>query len=247
MLKFASTLLTVSFLLLLCTQAVFSQIESDGEKISKKVKPQTEVDNFETELYVGMTPSFSSRVLQPNDGLFGKPLGERENEVGKWISSYGLGVRSALGENVGFEFGVGFNREKEFYSFEDVDTSYMYTSTYNYLNFPLKVSFFTPGRLSFYGAAGIAPKVFFQQKKEITFNNGTGFDTNEEEIIKDGFNTMMIDVVANAGIRYNATDIWGVYLLPEFRYQLNSSYDNQAPFKRNPYAFGIQFGLQFSL
>lgn len=247
MLKFSFSLITLLASTLFITSISFSQIESDGDKISKKIKKEVVGPSSTTQLFIGMTPSYTFRTLEPNDGLFGKPVGEREFEEGKWVTSFNMGVRSALTDNIGFEFGIGFNREREFYLFEDVDTMYQYTSTYNYLNFPLKLSFSTPGRISFYSAAGIAPKVFFNQKQEITFNNGTGFEETEERIIKDGFNTMLIDVIVNAGIRLNATESWGAYILPEFRYQLNNTYDKQAPLKRHPYAIGIQFGLEFSL
>jgi hypothetical protein len=245
----------VFLLLILINSAAFTQIISNNEK-SDEVKKETEIepkkkpsDKNGVEIYVGFNPAYTYRTLSENEGFFGEPLGERENEIGEWISSYEVGIRNELGGNFQLQLGVGFAQNRESYSFDSnaQDSVFRYVNTYRHISFPIRVNYVYGDAIALYGAIGVMPKAFLSLQ-----NIETTLDINNQEndlttIDKDGFNFIVLDVMATLGTKIEFNENYGIFAAVEARQQLTNTYANQSPYIRRPYALGFSFGIQVYL
>ena len=137
------------------------EVDSTEVQVNRKGKV---VEKSGDELYFGITPGYSFRSLEENPSLFGKPLGERENEFGGWFYSFHLGYRTNLHKFVVLDIGFDFSRNGEFYETSG-DSVYSYKNTYNYIGIPLKIGFQYGDKLKLHVAGGFVPKMFLNQTK----------------------------------------------------------------------------------
>lgn len=251
--------ITVVFALLTST-TLLSQIitkeEPKKEEIEKKEliekadeKPPRELDN-QTSVYFNTNWSVTSRNLSENEGLFAEEIGKRADEVNANFWSFGIGIRADLKKNLRFSTGLGLVRNGEKYSFVGADSSFNYTTTYNYISMPLILDFVFGNDLKFSFGAGLMPQMMLNYKQEQTWVNSV--NTKGENTIKlkgtdQNFNPFIISAVVNAGVQYKYGKYWSLYFMPEARFQLPSTYSKNYPYVQKAVAIGFNLGLAYQL
>jgi hypothetical protein len=228
-----------------------AQIISDDSKpteekeVKEEVKKSKEKSGFE--LYFGASPSYTFRTLETNDNIFGKELGQKENEKAAWTTSFAAGIRSQVNKNIIFELGVGYSSNRETYDFTETDSVYRYTNTYRHISFPIRIAYTYGEDISFYGGIGVMPKAFLSLKREVTTLDVSDNESTEELIIKDKYNFFVIDAMATIGTRIKLNPNYGIFAMLEGRRQLTNNYNEQGPYIRKPYALGFNLGIQIYL
>lgn len=237
----------------------FAQIELGGEGSSTEEKTKKAEKKEEkkidllldheptTEIFGGANWSVSNRKLIENPSIFGDSLGIRANEVALNTWSFGIGLRNRINQYLMWEGGIAYLRNGESYSFEDIDSSYSYQSTYTYVGMPLKLYFTYGNKVRLQVGGGLIPQMFVNFKQSSNWTNAQDESDSEEIKTKIGYNSFVVSAVANIGISYRFENNWGVYLMPEYRYQLGSSYLKTNKFKHYGSALGVSFGLSKSL
>lgn len=240
-------LVLISFLLF--GTLSYSQIEVTEKPKKKKVK-EVAPDNTEpstTEVYFLTNWSRTNRDLKENSGLFGDSLGNRADEefLDRW--SYALGIRNRLNKHLGWEGGIAFIRNGESYLFEDTDTMYQYATTYSYIGMPLKMNYLLGEDVQFIASAGIIPQLFVNYKREIEWEDSVNHRDKETVKTNAGYNSFVLSAVFNTGVKLTYAEKWSLLVLPEYRIQLNSSYEKTDSYIHKARAFGVSFGLSLAL
>lgn len=234
---------------LLVSYSISAQIVTDGDNSKNNETQPKPNEKSGIEIYAGLSPSYTFRTLTENEGIFGKPLGERENEIGEWISSFEVGIRNDLTSNLQLQIGLGFTRNRESYSFESTETDsiYRYVNTYRHISFPIRLSYEYGEEIAFFGGIGLMPKAFLSMKKVETVIDINNQENDVTTIEREGFNFFVVDAIANMGTKIQFNENYGIYATVEARRQLSNNYDNQSPYIRKPYALGFNLGVQVYL
>ena len=234
--------------LVLLNYTVNAQIE-----ITEKEEPEikeimiTPVKVSNNEIYFVSNWSNTNRSLSVNEGLFADSLGDRANEVNLNTWSFGLGLRNRLHKHFGWEGGIWFLRNGESYNFEDTDTAYMYNTTYSYIGMPVKASFLYGEDIQLIASAGVIPQMFMRYKQDIEYTDSQNTTTKESVKTNSGYNSFVMSAVFNVGGKVKFGNRWSLIVLPEYRLQLNSSYQKTDSYIHKGRAFGVTFGLTMSL
>lgn len=247
-------ILILSFFFISLTS--FGQIQVGGdvkeEKPEKKEKPVKQVEEKKsddaTEVFFGANWSKTNRRLETNKNIFGDTIGARSNEIGIGAWSVGLGIRTKLNKFLLFEGGISYLQNGETYNFQGTDTSHSYTNKYSFIGMPLKLYYYYEVKdFRFQIGIGGIPQMSLKFKQNSTTVDTEGTETSESIETKVGMNSFVISAVANVLIQYEFMPTWGIYVSPEYRTQLNSSYLTSDKFKHYGNAFGVSFGLVKSL
>lgn len=234
----------------LLAQIITKDMDQEDQKEAKEEEIiEAPIEKSGIEIYAGFSPSFTYRTLNENEGVFGEPLGERENEVGEWISSFEAGVRNDLTNNLQLQIGLGFARNRESYSFESTETDsvYKYINTYRHVSFPIRLSYEYGEEISFFGGIGLMPKAFVSMEKVETVIDINNQESDVTTIEREGFNLFVVDAIGSIGTKIQFNQNYGIYATIEARRQLTNNYDNQSPYMRKPYALGFNLGFQIYL
>jgi hypothetical protein len=215
------------------------------EKANKTSNSNGLINKERTQIYISASPMYTFRTLRTNEGLFGQELGERANEVGAWVWNYGLGIRSPLNNHFTLEIGTMLSRNRETYRFEESDSMYAYQNTYRHVAVPIQLAYTTGNELSIYCAVGFMPKAFISQRQDINYKAPQGFEQQESEILRNGYNLFLVDAIMSLGLRFETAQNFGLFLMAEGMYQLNNNYTRQGPFVRNAFGVGLSFGMHF--
>lgn len=228
---------------------IFGQIIVDEDKADEVTPGSNTVSNYAgSEFYIGLAPSYTFRMLLPNEGFFGKELGFRANEEGTSATSFYSGLRTLLDKNIVLDLGLGWSINKEYFLFESADSLYEYTNSYRNVAFPLQIGFQSGGRyFSFLGTFGVIPKSFLSVRTDLRYKPTNSLEREEVITEKEGYNKFLIDAIANIGARMELNENYGFYILANGFYQFTSNYEKQGPYIRNPYGIGVHFGLHFYL
>lgn len=236
----------ISIAILFWATMSFAQIEisEETQEVEDVILP---LDTRYTEAYFHANWSSTSRKLIENDAPFGDTLGNRvfEGKLNRW--SYGVGFRSRLNDYLSWEGGISLLRNGESYLYEAADTMYSYNTTYVYIGMPIKVMFTYGQQIRVYAGGGILPQMFVQYRQDQEWL--TTLDYREKNTVKtnNGYNSFVFSLVFNAGVQMDITNNMAMYVMPEFRYQLTSSYEKQADFKHYGRALGLNLGLTYKL
>jgi hypothetical protein len=222
------------------------QIELSNENDKKEENKVNEKDG-ETEVVFLANWSSTSRVLKENDGLFGKPIGVRENESSLSVWSFGIGFRSQIDKHLTWEGGLSYLRNGESYLFEETDTMFQYATTYSYFAIPIKLYYTVGDSYKFFIGGGIVPQLFSRYSQEQKWRTATNEEKSQSISSAKGINTFLLSAVLNAGIQINLGGEWSLFILPEYRVQLNSSFLTTQPYKHYGRALGLNMGLTFQL
>jgi hypothetical protein len=242
------------FSILFLSQIVSSQVLIGGKESEEKQdstvnqlkKANWNIDGS-TELYFGTNWSRTFRTLEENGELHGSPIGDRGNEIYQNNWSFGLGFRNRVHEHIMIEGGIGFTRNGENYNFTEVDTFYRYQTTYSYITMPIKAYYTYGNDIRFFVGGGIIPQLFLKYKQEQQWETKENIPGINSTTLNTGYNSFVASLVANAGVQFKYSESWSVYVMPELRYQLNSSYTEISAYKHFANAFGVSFGFTYQL
>jgi Na+-transporting methylmalonyl-CoA/oxaloacetate decarboxylase gamma subunit len=251
--------ITVVFALLTST-TLLSQIvtkEEPEKKEEKKkevvekagVQSNRELDN-QTSVYFNTNWSNTSRNLSVNEGLFAEEIGERANEVNSNFWSFGIGIRADLKKNFRFSTGLGLVRNGEKYSFIGEDSTFSYTTRYNYVSMPLILDYVRGNDLKFSIGVGLMPQMLLNYRQEQEWENSVNTKSTNTIKLKgtdQNFNPFIISAVVNAGIQYKYGNFWSIYFTPEARFQIPSTYVKNYPYVQKAVAIGFNLGLSYQL
>lgn len=197
-----------------------------------------------TEIYFGISPSYTFRTLTINDGLFAQPLGIREDEIGEWTTGFNVGVRSKIAKNLKLEIGVGYASNSESFDFTTTDSVYRYVNTYRHISFPIRIAYSYGDEISFYGGVGVIPKAFLGMKNEFTTLDINNNEKTVETIERDKFNFFLLDAVATVGTQIKFSEHYGIFAMVEGRRQLTNNYNSQSSYVRKAFAVGFNVGIE---
>jgi opacity protein-like surface antigen len=247
------------YLAMLCSVfqfASFGQIEITQEKETLEepkvveIEPIEQLKTVQTEVFIYANWSSTGRLLRSNtldDGFYGDTLGVRANEQNLNIWSYGIGVRSEIARNVLWQGGITWMRNGESFEYQAADSAYSYQTKYNYISMPLKLMYRYGDRVSIYGGIGITPQLFFSYRQDRQWTTSTNFQDEETFKTRNGYNTFVVSGVANLGVQLRMNSGVSLFLEPEYRFQLNSSYERTDSFEHFGRAFGLNMGLTYPL
>lgn len=236
------------FILVLISKNSYSQVEITRESTDdeKKEEKLSELDG-NTEVFFLANWSNCSRNLLINEGLFAEPLGERENEESLNTWSFGLGFRNQFLKKMYWEGGISYLRNGESYLFEESDTMYNYQTRYAYISMPVKVYYTMGNDFKFYFGGGLIPQLFSSYQQNIKYRTTQNSEVQEEIKTFNGINSFVLSIALNAGMQVKLGNKWSVFLFPEYRYQLNSTYSTTEPYKHYNRAIGLNMGLTLQL
>lgn len=215
-------------------------------KLKNDIKPKREIDGS-TEVFLGTIWSKSDRKLIENGDLFGDSLGERANEKNLSTWSYVLGFRNYLTPHFAIEGGIGLYKNGESYHYEGADSTFDYQTTYTYIAMPLKFNYCYGNEIRFMSGIGIIPAMFSQYRQTQQWKNSVNEKGEDKITTKNGYNSFIISGCINAGIQLKYSPAWSIYIMPEYRFQLNSSYTKIDAFKHYSRAYGVNFGFVYQL
>ena len=224
-----------------------AQIITKDSSIDEKIVELVEIPvkpKSGTEVYFGVSPSYTFRTLEINDGLFAQPLEYRTEEVGEWTTGFNAGVRSKVSEHLKLEIGIGYSSNRESYDFRESDSLFSYVNTYRHISFPMRIAYSYGDEISFYGGVGVIPKAFLSMKNELTTLDINNKESTAETIERDKFNFFLVDAVATVGTQIKLSENYGFYAMLEGRRQLTNNYTSQSAYVRKAFALGFNFGFE---
>lgn len=216
------------------------------KKEKKKERDSKEVDGT-TSVFVTANWSYTTRKLIENDGYFGDSLGERANETGIGNWSFDLGFRNQLNKSLMWEGGVSFMQNGEQYSFEQPDSSYNYQTKYMYIAVPLKLYYTYGSSVKLLAGAGVVPQMFMRYRQNIQYTTSEGDSKSDEVKTKSGYNSFVLSAVFNLGVEIELSKSWSAIILPEYKLQLNSTYNRNDSYKHYGRSLGVSFGFALKL
>lgn len=226
--------------------------QEEKEEVEEVVIETIPLKEVKTEVLAFANWSNTNRVLRPNsanDGLFGAPLGDRENEQNLNVWSYGIAVRSDVGSNLMWQGGISWIRNGETFNYEatDSDSTFAYQTFYNYVAMPLKVLYKYGGRVRFYGGLGITPQMFFSYRQEQQWTTVNNTQVNETIQTKNGYNSFVLSGTITGGVQLRFNKGSSVFIEPEYRFHLTNTYEAIDSFEHFGRAFGINMGFTYPI
>ena len=219
------------------------EISSESTKVKRNNKQSENIS--ETAFFVAANWSQTSRKLSSNDGLFGEELGKRAEEdvLNTW--SYFLGIRGAMKHGFFWEGGMAYLQNGESYRYKDPlsDSTFSYKTTYSYIGMPLKLNYSYGNAFRIYCGAGLLPQLFFEFKQNQQWSTPDNGSSSNDISSKNGCNTFVLSAIASVGFDISVHRNWRLFLAPELRWQLNSSYSKQDAYIHKARAYGVTFGL----
>jgi len=213
-------------------------------------KPERE--KFGDEIFAGISNVYGFRTLQVREGLFAQELGIRADEQALWTVSFELGYRVKMSQRLMLEFGMEYNQMGMQYRTPNDSIFVGYNRKKQGFSAPIRLSFqpFVLGNgedFMFHIGGGFAPRMFTASRyTTIELND---FGQEEETTLKQtsGYNYFNVDVLFNAGFRWNFSHSIGLYFIPEFRYGLLDTYDKQRPYIQHNYGLFLRWGIHWIL
>ncbi len=227
-----------------------SQIELSKETTEKekKKKEQKEVKELSsTGAFLLTNWSSTSRKLTINEGLFADSLGSRAHEKSINLWSFGIGLRSQFHEYLAWEGGISYTQNGEQYRFEEADTMYSYQTRYSYIAMPIKLYFTYGDKFKLLAGAGIVPQMFVGYQQDVQWRDNEGMEDASKSKLKIGYNSFVISAVFNIGAQYQITRRIGVFVTPEYKMQLTSSYLKTDSYKHFGRSLGGNLGVIVNL
>lgn len=223
--------------------------EEKEEEMVDEISPLREV---KTEVLAFANWSNTSRILRPNsanNGLFGDPLGIREDEGNLNVWSYGVAFRSQMKYNLMWQGGLSWIRNGETFNFEDTesDSTFAYQTFYNYVAMPLKLMYHYGDRVRIYGGVGLVPQMFFSYRQEQQWTTVNNNQSNATVKTKNGYNSFVLSGCVNLGIQLRFNSGSSIFIEPEYRLHLTNSYEKTDSYEHFGRAFGLNVGFSYPI
>jgi hypothetical protein len=215
-------------------------------QLKNNLKPKRELDGS-TEIFFGTTWANSNRKLIENGDFYGKELGLRADETKITTWSYNLGFRNYVHKNIAIEGGISLLKNGESYAFKGTDSTFNYQTTYSYIAMPLKVNYTYGEEIRLMIGTGFIPQMFTQYQHEQQWTNSVNAEESESLKTKNGYSSFLMSAVVSAGVQIKYSHSFSIYIIPEYRWQLNSSYFKVDPYKHYARVLGVNFGFVYQL
>jgi hypothetical protein len=108
---------------------------------------------------------------------------------------------------------------------------------------PLKINFTFGKSIRIFGGAGIIPHLFLNYKQKQQWETVLGSRESNVITTKDGFNTFITSAVFNLGISLHSKNGYGLFVNPEYRFQLQNGLGKTSYFKHKSYGLGFSAGI----
>jgi hypothetical protein len=220
---------------------LFGQIEV----ISKPVKDSL----YRNIAYGFLNVTNVNRTLSPNENFIPGIIGERANETALRTYSFGLGLKGHLTKRIIWDGGISYLQNGEQYEFIafSKDTSFSYQTYYKYIAMPLKLNFIVGNFVQFYGGIGILPQLFLSYRQNQQWETTLGSKDTDIIRSKNDYNSFITSVLINLGLSITTSKGVGVFISPEYRYQLQNGYGKLSSFKHKSFGLGVSFGISKEL
>ena len=220
-------------------------LKSDIRKQKKENLPLNQELDGSTEIYFSSSWSESYRKLVENGSLYGLPLYKRADEKNLSTWSYSLGFRNFVSKKILFEGGISYMKNGESYQYKESDSSFNYQSTYSYIGMPVKAYYFFGKDIRFFVGGGLIPQMFVQYRQEQQWENKVNTKSTATIKSTNDFNSFVMSAAANVGIQLKYSKFWSIFVMPEYRWQLNTSLSKTADYKHYARVFSVGFGLVY--
>ena len=227
--------------LLLFANAVNSQIE-----VMKKPKKDT---LFRNKAYGFLNITNVNRTLSPNQDFLPQDIGDRANETPLKTYSFGLGLKGHITKTIIWDGGISYLQNGEQYEFSPIsnDTSFSYQTYYKYIAMPLRLNFTIGKTFQFYGGVGILPQLFLSYRQNQQWETSLGSKGTEIIRTKNNYNSFITSILFNLGLSITTDNGYGLFISPEYRYQLQNGYGKLSSFVHKNFGLGISFGISKEL
>jgi hypothetical protein len=219
--------------------SIYSQITFTNSTNSKK---DSVVKN---QVYGFFNITNSKRFLSPNYDFLPEELGERSNETSLKTYSFGLGLKGHISRNFIWDGGIAYFQNGEQYVFKSLagDTSFSYQSYYKYIAMPVRLNFTFGKSVKFFGGVGLVPQILVNYRQNQQWETKLG--SNEKNTIKnkDNYSSFVVGAIFNLGIELNLNSGYGLFISPEYRYQLTNSYTKTASYIHRSFGLGVNIGI----
>lgn len=232
------------FLAQIDTTLVQNSQEGDSTILFTNSKGK-EIKKTGDEFFVGTSNVLGYRTLAVRQGLFGEPLGFRENERTLWTRSFELGYRVLMNKTLMMELGAEYNQIGFQYTSGETDSFLLYKKVKQYITVPIKAVFQWGNTFVIQGSVGLAPKMFLASQFTSIVKDEFDKEIETKQTIKDDYNYFNVDAIVNFGVRWNLSRNIGLYFVPEFRYGLLDTYQKQQPHVQHNYGLYVRWGLHW--
>jgi len=233
----------------LCSFFILYGLCTDAQLISTSNTKKTNTFDASSSIYVGFGYLSTFRDLTPNESHLNTPLGERANEVARWLPNYSLRIGIPVMRVLKIIGGIEFQQNGESYSWysETSDSSFAYQTGYRYISMPIHLSAGYGNKLRLYGSTGISPGIFSSYLQKRQWQDAEGSNFSDEISIQNDCNTFVISLQADFGVQYSINSDFGILLTGHYRKQLNNSFKEFEDYIHKAYALGITFSITYDL
>ncbi len=203
--------------------------------------------NQKNTLSFGIDTYSSFRELCSNTAFLSAPLGEREYEAPRWMTSYSLRIEIPVLRIFKINSGLTFQQNGESYNWNSVstDSSFAYQTSFKYIAMPIQLSMEYGNKISIYGALGVSPAIFNSYLQKSQWTNELGSSDSDETRIQDNCNSFIISSQGNLGVHYHFNQHFGAQLSALYRRQLNNTYKEFEDYIHKAYAVGFNLAISY--
>ena len=232
--------LFVCCLVLISFGANAQLISSDQNKSRSKFNDQTYI-------YLGVDVLNSYRDLNPNIQHLNTPLGDRANEIPRWLTGYSIRVTVPIVNMLKVNTGLSFQQNGESFNWlsAETDSSFSYQTSFRYIAMPIQLSAEFGKKIGLSGACGLTPAIFssFLQKQQWT--NAMGSENSQDISIQDDCNSFIISFQADLGLHYHINEQFGMQITAQYRKQINNTYREFQNYIHKAHALGFNCSLSY--
>ena len=220
---------------------------SDAQLISESKNDSKMFFNQKSVLYFGVDVLHSFRELNPNVDYLNNELGERANEIPRWMSGYSLRIAMPVLKFLKINGGIAFQQNGESYEWTSSvsDSSFSYQTSFRYIAMPIQLVVEYGNKLCFYGAFGMSPAIFNSYNQKRQWTTGMGSSSSEETNIQDDCNSFILSFQGDLGVHYAINDFIGIQLTGQYRKQLNNTYKEFEDYIHKASALGFNFAISY--
>jgi hypothetical protein len=187
------------------------------------------------------------RKLTENEAPYGDSLGNRATETNLNCWSFGLGISNKLTSYLRWTGSIAYLKNGENYSFTDamLDSTFRSSTTYSYLALPLQLDVTIGNQLVFYAGFGIIPQILSRYRQERFWKVGNSSEQEELWKVKPDYgpNMFVLSLASHIGLQLNMEDAWAIFVEPQIRFQLSSTYQTQDSYIHKNRSYGFNMGI----
>jgi hypothetical protein len=220
-------------------------VNSQIEVIEKPKKDSL----FRNKAYCFLNITDVYRTLIPNQDFLPQEIGDRVNETSLKTYSFGLGLKGHISKTIIWDGGISYLQNGEQYEFSPItnDTSFSYQTYYKYIAMPIRLNFSVGKKIQFYGGVGILPQLFLSYRQNQQWETSLGSKGTDIIKTKNDYNSFITSVLFNLGLSITTDKGYGLFISPEYRYQLQNGYGKLSSFVHKNFGLGISCGISKDL